>query len=970
MSSQPIVIKFGGSSMCIKGYITALNRVKELVNGGYRVTVVVSAVGKTTNALMDIVNLQVCNIDKIREINCSLIKELKFDEDLLANEFNYLTDIVKEFLSNPSTDLVQSRIKILSMGEIISSIIMHHYLSKHFDNNQLGLLNARHFIKSKNVSAKIDPKTLHMGGEFYCDSTAFNKIFNKSWLVAVSQGYIATTDDNKHCVLSRSGSDTSASLIAQGIGAERLEIWTDVNGMYTADPRVVPSAKVIHEIDYKICCEASASGSHVLHPYCIEPCMNKNIPIYVKNTFDPEGICTVVKNIPQGSPYNGKIHTIAQQKNVTIFNIKSDMWQSAGATGQVFKVFSENCVDVDIITTSHTSISTTTEEMNRTKLDNVCTELSKHFQVEIIENCTIVSIVADNAQTNHNINNAINIVNKVCSTCNHHCKEGCFYIKHYSSNNMNLSFVINSDYSDKLVRAFHQEYLENHYNNEYIQPNNKDIITVAINGHKGRLGSLIVNSIYGRSDMVFNEELFNTNNIDVIIDVSSPEGTINLIKNLVKNKKNIPLVIGTTGHSIDDINIINKYSMNNPVALIPNFSKGIPLFEKFIKSIQNTDQWTASLLDDHHILKKDAPSGTAKKLMSSYSGHINIHSKREGDTIGTHTLELDSPTETLIIQHIAKDRKIFSEGAIEYCKWIIGQTKGLYSEMTSISKPQYPDMVSQTKMIKFSKYESGGNDFIITPMSNRIPDNITEFVKKYCNRHTGIGADGLIFVNTTQITDNKIEWEIYNCDGSIAEMCGNGALCCLKYLYDNKIYDKDSYNYKLTNSFSEIDGCYDVDNGGSSIFLPFPTDYQDVGNNTFTLTMGVPHAVKFPKKCVIEPKNPKFNNKYIGKYNMNTFGYYGDLDSLSITEINEINVKVRTFECGVNNETFACGTGCCAVAYCLYKRYNKDTFNIETLLQNTCRVEIFEYDNTIMLINRANNLFNTSILVDHIKIEK
>lgn len=966
MERNNIVVKFGGSSMCKKGYATALDRVNNLVKNNYRVTVVVSAVGKTTNALMDIVNLKVSNIDKIREINGLLLTELNFHQTLLDDEFTRLEGFVNEFLSDPSADLTQSRIKILSMGEIMSSVIMYHYLSIYYTREKLGLINARHFIKSKKHSGQIDPKTLHMGGEFFCDESAFNKIFDKSLTVAVTQGYIATTDDNKHCVLSRSGSDTSASLIASAIGAERLEIWTDVNGMYTADPRVVPCAKVIPEIDYKICCEASASGSHVLHPYCIEPCMNKNIPIYVKNTFDPDGVCTVVKNFTTiGSKSCGKIHTIAQQKNVTLFNVKSDMWQSAGATGDVFRVFSEYCVDVDIITTSHTSISTTTEEMNIIKLNNVYEELSKKFQVEMIGNCTIVSIVADNARTNCDINNAIAIVNSVCSKCcntnngnNGNNGNGCFYIRHYSSDDMNLSFVVNSNYADELVREFHKAYLEHDKNITNITDitNITNITNIGVNGHKGRLGSLIVNNIPNMPNMNFNKDHICVS--DVIIDVSSPEGTVDLIKMLHTYEKKVPLVIGTTGHCMKEINIIKEYSKYAPVALIPNFSKGIPLFEKFIQSIKDTGKWTATLLDDHHKLKKDSPSGTAKRLIAAYSGKLDVQSKREGDTIGTHILELDSPTEKLVIQHIAKDRRIFAEGAIEYCKWIIGQKAGFYTEMSSPLEHE-PNLM-------FAKYESAGNDFLITTMENHNSDTVTEFVKKYCNRNTGIGADGMIFVDTNPLytndtndpndtNDTQIRWEIYNCDGSIAEMCGNGAVCCLKYLYDNKIYGKNTRglrgNYKLINSFFTTECCYE--DGKSHIYFPFPKDFTKQSENVFTLTMGVPHAVKFPEIWgSMEPDEPKFNNLYEGVYNMNTVQ--------GIMEYSyDCTVKVRTFERGVNAETLACGTGCCATAYCLYQKYNVDNINIHTQSGKIVRVEIFSHDESIGFISCANHVFNT-----------
>ena len=472
---KSIVLKFGGSFMCRSGYSTALNRVKTHVENGYKVVVVASALGNTTNALMSIVNsvktrtIDTFNniVDNIKSIHYPLLKELNFDKSLLANKLEKLNNLIDLFRS-PLTiglELTQIQIKILSMGEIISAVIMHKYLMTHYYNEKCELINSRNFIKSKKTSNFIDSNNLHISGEFYCDKDIFENICNESEInnfgcvnVFVAQGYIATTDDNKYCVLLRSGSDISASLIASAIDSQQLEIWTDVNGIYTADPRVVSNAKVIEEIDYKICCEASYSGSYVLHPYCIEYCMNKNIPIYIKNIFDPNGICTIVKNM---SDEKNKIHIISQHRNITLFNIKSNMWQSAGDAGDIFRVFSENNIDVDIITTSHTSISTTTDESNQSKLDNVYSELEKKYNVEIIKNCTIVSIIVDNAQTNKLINNSTDIVNDIC--------ENGFYIRHYSSNNMNLSFVVGEKYSDNIVCEFHKRYCLTNYD-KYLKP--------------------------------------------------------------------------------------------------------------------------------------------------------------------------------------------------------------------------------------------------------------------------------------------------------------------------------------------------------------------------------------------------------------------------------------------------------------------------------------------------------------------
>lgn len=497
---------------------------------------------------------------------------------------------------------------------------------------------------------------------------------------------------------------------------------------------------------------------------------------------------------------------------------------------------------------------------------------------------------------------------------------------------------------------------------------------IAINGCRGRLGSLIVNLLNEHPTMQFIDiiprkipELFNKEkNVDIIIDVSTIEGTYELIKSLFNSEIYIPLIIGTTGHSDEHLLFIKKYSKYAPVALIPNFSKGIPLFDNFIKSIKYTKQWDAKLIDDHHILKKDSPSGTAKRLMSFYDGNINVSSIREGETIGTHTLILDSPTEQLIIKHIAKDRKIFAFGSLDYCNWIITQKAGFYTEI--IDKNE----IEIDKNIKFTKYENCGNDFIILNMDDykKIDIDIVEFVKKYCNRYTSFGADGMIFVSTelnnVSSQSQSHNWIFYNCDGSIASSCGNGSLCCVKYLLDNNIINNKNNKIcdlnDITHLYENIYNVYLINNlmttqlkisPSNNIFVcyKFPTNFKEIiENDIFEMTIcGVPHAVKFPFLWSdVYPENPLFDEKYIDKFNMNT--------------INGIHIKneyitIRTYELGVNKETLSCGTGCCAVAYSLYIKFGYEKTLIKTLSNKYINVLINKKNKEIYLDSQVTKCY-------------
>lgn len=492
---------------------------------------------------------------------------------------------------------------------------------------------------------------------------------------------------------------------------------------------------------------------------------------------------------------------------------------------------------------------------------------------------------------------------------------------------------------------------------------------VQVNGSKGRLGSLIVEELVNASDLNYPT----AGPPDIFVDVTSPEGTMELVRNITGtfNIESWPaLVIGTTGLNEEQVTELKSYAKTAPVALVPNFGKGIPLFEKFMQSVDHPELWTASLLDDHHDQKKDAPSGTAKRLVGAYSGEVEVTSKREGDTVGTHTLVLDSPTEQIVLKHVAKDRRIFAVGALDYCRWISKQPAGFYTDMSSEAEPEAePKLTSkadETDEIVCSKYEGCGNDFIIISTSTYdptklSPEEVVSFVKKHCNRHSGIGADGMIFVDTHEVSPRK--WHFYNCDGSRAGMCGNGIRCCGRYLYDIGVWTVPSENYSNSYSLENEEGKTMITvsrYGDITVHLPLPKNVETLHDGSWLIHVGVPHAVKFPKSFGVKvpPANPKFNNEYVGKYNMNTVQL---TDHYNYDEY-EGYLSIRTFERGVNTETMACGTGCCAVAYAMTKvmyEFGINTWYLTTKSGDIVSVKIGEEE--FNMNGSTNFVFTTSI---------
>lgn len=243
---------------------------------------------------------------------------------------------------------------------------------------------------------------------------------------------------------------------------------------------------------------------------------------------------------------------------------------------------------------------------------------------------------------------------------------------------------------------------------------NKNIqkISVYVLGHKGRLGSLIVNKLNTSENLEFKGGLSRDmnleciNNSSVIVDVSSPEGTTQLLTKLLESKIYCPVIIGTTG--ILPIELIKDYSQHAPISVASNFSKGINQFKEIINMIDK-DNWVASLSETHHVNKKDAPSGTAKLLAKTYGIDLipydSIESIRTGEVFGEHHLTLKNDNNLIKISHVAKSRELFADGSLEWINQTINKIPGIYENLSNGMKRSTSSMfMDHTLSEEFSQF--------------------------------------------------------------------------------------------------------------------------------------------------------------------------------------------------------------------------------------------------------------------------
>ncbi len=387
-----IVMKFGGTSVQNAEHI---NKVIAIAQGSLDKSpiVIASALAKVTDTLQNIAYLSEQGKDgEARQ----LIKDLKERhiaeaEELLkgANRENCLKTLTQYFSSLESISrglcllkerTLRSNDVILSFGERFSTLLIACRAQ------QLGirtvLLDSRQLIITDDNFTNAYP-IFELTNE-----RVRGQIKPEKGVMYVAQGFIASTVDGITTTLGRGGSDYTATIIGAAVDSEEVQIWTDVNGIMTSDPRVVSKAFTIPEITYKEAAELAFFGARVIHPSTIQPAVNKNIPVIVKNTRNPAAPGTKITSENKSAG----LKAIAFKQGITLVNITSSrMLLAYGFLRKIFEVFEKYKTAVDLISTSEVSVSVTIDQLDR--LDEITNDLTGIANVNVETEMSIICLV-------------------------------------------------------------------------------------------------------------------------------------------------------------------------------------------------------------------------------------------------------------------------------------------------------------------------------------------------------------------------------------------------------------------------------------------------------------------------------------------------------------------------------------------------------------------------------------------------
>src|SRR5690348_8099430 len=405
-----IVLKFGGTSVATaERWRTILDLAAARRAEGMRVLVVVSALAGVTDALKALCRCAPSEreaawagvVARHRELAVQMqLADVARVEHWLASLQALVFPLPRRAAPRASHHLSRGErdhwwhAAVQAHGELLSSSIGAAFMTANglptewldardvLLARELPFLNERARVLSAQVQAEPD-------AAFAAQMAARGEVF-------ISQGFIARNAEGETVLLGRGGSDTSAAYMGALLRAARVEIWTDVAGMFTADPRQVPGARLLQHLDYDEAQEIATTGAKVLHARCLSPCRRARVPLWIKDTQHPDLDGTVVA--PQPAEIAPSIKAISSRRGITLVSMEtSGMWQQVGFLADVFALFKKHGLSVDLIGSAETNV-TVSLDPTENLLDSevvaaLAADLAKVCRVKVIAPCAAVTLV-------------------------------------------------------------------------------------------------------------------------------------------------------------------------------------------------------------------------------------------------------------------------------------------------------------------------------------------------------------------------------------------------------------------------------------------------------------------------------------------------------------------------------------------------------------------------------------------------
>jgi diaminopimelate decarboxylase/aspartate kinase len=462
-----VVLKFGGTSVSsATNWRNIASVLEERRRSGFSLVVVHSALSGITDRLEFLLTAALAAkhaeaLEGIETAHRRLAVELgvvpgPVFETFLA-ELKRIADALAE--NRELSDRVRAR--VMAMGELLATTLGAAFL------NARGIATA--WVDARHVLRALHRESATMKADFlsatcdYAPDAALQSEWRALRQVVITQGFIASNSDGDTVLLGRGGSDTSGAYFAAKLAAARLEIWTDVPGMFSANPRDVPTARLLRALHYDEAQEIASNGAKVLHPRCVMPVRQYGIPLHVYATQAPGLEGTVIS--ARAADSAAQVKAIAIKKGITLVSMESPgMWHQVGFLADAFQVFKQQGLSVDLISTSETNVTVSLDPAANTldaaALQRLTAALAAICRVEVLGPCASLSLLGQN----------IRGILPELGAAFELFQDQKIHLVSQAANDLNFTFVIDESQGDRLVRQLHERLIQRIGSDEVLGP--------------------------------------------------------------------------------------------------------------------------------------------------------------------------------------------------------------------------------------------------------------------------------------------------------------------------------------------------------------------------------------------------------------------------------------------------------------------------------------------------------------------
>lgn len=448
-----IVLKFGGTSVAsARNWAGIHELLVERIAAGYRPMVVHSALAGVSNRIQEALGRVVREdvqelLSAIEATHLELAGELGLDGQALLGD--YLAELVQLFAGMRLIGEVTPRLhaRAMAMGELMATTLGAAWLRSR--GLETTWLDARRLLRAvEQPRATLRARFTNARCNFDVDPLV-QQACREAAGVVLTQGFIAGNEAGETVILGRGGSDISGAYLAAKLGAAGLEIWTDVPGMFSANPRTVQGARLLRALSYAEAQEIASMGGSVLHPRCLAPLRRHGIPLRIKDTTRPRLPGTLVSRDPGSS--TPQVKAISSRVGITLVSMETlGMWQEAGFLASAFGCFSELGLSIDLVSTSESNVTVTLDPganaLDAGVLAALRASLEKLCRVKVIENVEVVSLVGQKIRS---------VLHKLGSAFEAF-QELRIHLVSQAASDLNLSIVVEGGQSRRVIQTLHE----------------------------------------------------------------------------------------------------------------------------------------------------------------------------------------------------------------------------------------------------------------------------------------------------------------------------------------------------------------------------------------------------------------------------------------------------------------------------------------------------------------------------------